>query len=61
MIESAETTVTEADGVSAESVASRAASLLPEELAVGSDNPKAQAAAILQESEERTADPKAGL
>jgi hypothetical protein len=40
-------------------VASRA-ELLPEELAVGSDDPQAQAEAILLESEERVADPDAG-
>lgn len=38
----------------------RRADLLPEEAAVGSDDPHAQAAAILQESEERVADPEAG-
>ena len=32
--------------------------LLPEEEAVGSDNPRLQAEAILQESEERTNDPE---
>ena len=37
------------------------AELLPEELAVGSDDPQAQAAAILLESERRIADPDAGL
>jgi hypothetical protein len=37
-------------------VASRA-ELLPEELAVGSDDPQAQAEAILAESEERTEHP----
>ena len=35
--------------------------LLPEELAVGSDDPQAQAAAILEESEERVTDPDAGI
>ena len=35
------------------------AELLPEEQAVGSDDPEAQAAAILAESEERTEDPEA--
>lgn len=39
-----------------ESVESRA-ELLPEEVAVGSDDPQEQAAAILQESQERTDDP----
>ena len=39
-------------------VASRA-ELLPEELAVGSDDPQAQAEAILAESEERTEHPDA--
>jgi hypothetical protein len=33
------------------------ADLLPEEEAAGSDDPEAQAEAILQESEERTLDP----
>ena len=33
------------------------AELLPEELAAGSDDPEAQAEAILQESDERTDDP----
>jgi hypothetical protein len=36
-------------------VAQRAADLLPEELAAGSEDPKAQAEAILQESDEREA------
>lgn len=36
------------------------ADLLPEELAVGSADSRAQAAAILLESEERTRDPDAG-
>jgi hypothetical protein len=35
----------------------RAADLLPEERAVGSDNPQEQAEAILAESEERTEHP----
>ncbi|MGS0687340.1 hypothetical protein ACVBEQ_19680 [Nakamurella sp. GG22] len=35
--------------------------LLPEELAVGSDDPQAQAEAILEESEERVTDPDAGI
>ena len=35
--------------------------LLPEELAVGSDDPQAQAEAILEESEERVTDPNAGI
>ena len=34
------------------------AELLPEEQAAGSDDPEAQAAAILEESDERTDDPK---
>ena len=34
------------------------ADLLPEELAVGSDDPDAQAAAILEESERRTEQPE---
>jgi len=33
------------------------AELLPEEQAAGSDDPEAQAAAILEESDERTDDP----
>jgi len=37
------------------------AELLPEELAVGSDDPQAQAEAILLESEKRIEDPNAGL
>ena len=37
----------------------RAAELLPEEQAAGgSDDPEAQAAAILEDSDERTADPE---
>jgi len=47
--------------VPADNIASRAGDLLPEELAVGSADPSAQAAAILLESEERTADPTAGI
>lgn len=39
-----------------ERVASRASELLPEEQVVGSDDPEAQAEAILEDSEERTAD-----
>ncbi len=35
----------------------RRAELLPEEQAAGSDDPEAQAAEILEESEERTDDP----
>jgi hypothetical protein len=35
----------------------RRAELLPEELAVGSDDPQAQAQAILEEAEERTEHP----
>lgn len=46
--------------IPAENVASRA-DLLPEEAAVGSDDPQAQAEAILRESEERVEDPRAGL
>jgi hypothetical protein len=34
------------------------AELLPEELAAGSDDPEAQAEAILEESDERTQDPE---
>lgn len=34
------------------------AHLLPEELAVGSDDPQSQAEAILEESDERTQDPE---
>lgn len=49
-----------ADQISDENVATRA-ELLPEELAVGSDDPRAQAEAILLESEERTNDPDAGI
>lgn len=37
----------------------RRAKLLPEELAVGSEDPHAQAEAILADSEERTAHPDA--
>jgi len=44
------------DETQARHVASRA-ELLPEELAVGSDDPQAQAEAILLESEERTEHP----
>jgi hypothetical protein len=36
----------------------RRADLLPEEASVGSDEPEAQAAAILAESDERTDDPE---
>jgi len=61
-------TVTEPDSanssaahqVTEENVATRA-ELLPEELTVGSDDPRAQAEAILLESEERTDDPDAGI
>jgi hypothetical protein len=42
-----------------ENVVTRA-ELLPEELAVGSDDPQAQAAAILLESERRIEDSDAG-
>jgi hypothetical protein len=40
-----------------EQVAGRASELLPEEQAAGSDDPDAQAEAILTESEDRKADP----
>jgi hypothetical protein len=40
-------------------VESRAEHLLPEEEAVGSDDPTAQAEVILEESDEREADPEA--
>jgi len=43
-----------------QNIVTRAESL-PEELAVGSDNPQAQAATILLESENRIEDPDAGL
>jgi hypothetical protein len=36
----------------------RRAELLPEELVVGSDDPDAQARAILEESDQRIADPE---
>jgi hypothetical protein len=39
-----------------ERVEQRAAELLPEEVAAGSDDPEAQAEAILAESDERQAD-----
>ena len=39
-------------------VADRASELLPEEQAAGSDDPEAQAEAILAESDERTAHPE---
>jgi hypothetical protein len=42
-----------------ERVERRAADLLPEELAVGSDDPQAQAEAILADSDVREADPDA--
>ncbi|MDT4986210.1 MAG: hypothetical protein QOI74_304 [Micromonosporaceae bacterium] len=38
---------------------SRAADLLPEERVAGSDDPRAQAAAILAESDDREEDPEA--
>jgi len=43
--------------MSEERIDSRAADLLPEERAVGSDNPEAQAAAILDDSDRREHDP----
>lgn len=46
-------------GMSDDRVESRAEHLLPEELAAGSDDPEAQAAAILEESDEREHDPNA--
>ncbi len=46
--------------VTAETVATRS-DLLPEEIAVGSDDPQAQAEAILRESEARIEDPDAGI
>ncbi len=45
------------DETQARHIASRA-ELLPEELAVGSDDPQAQAQAILEEAEERTEHPE---
>ncbi|MEV7231793.1 hypothetical protein AB0M79_33040 [Polymorphospora sp. NPDC051019] len=53
---SAETTERDPDRERAES---RARRLLPEELAAGSDDARAQATAILAESDRRTADPGA--
>lgn len=44
-------------GEDGERVAKRA-ELLPEEQAVGSDDPQAQAAAVLADSDERTDDPQ---
>jgi hypothetical protein len=41
-----------------ELVEARAEELLPEEQVSGSDDPEAQAEAILEESEERTLDPQ---
>jgi hypothetical protein len=41
-----------------ELVEARAEELLPEEQVSGSDNPEAQAEAILEESEERTLEPE---
>jgi hypothetical protein len=43
--------------VPSEDVETRAEELLPEEQVAGSDDPEAQAEAILTESEERTLDP----
>lgn len=40
-------------------ISQRAADLLPEERAAGSDDPQAQAAAILGDSDVREADPEA--
>ena len=42
-----------------ERVRSRAANLLPEELAAGSEDPQAQAEAVLADSDERTEHPGA--
>lgn len=58
--EYAEQDAVPADQVADESVATRS-DLLPEELTVGSDDPQAQAEAILRESEARTQDPDAGI
>lgn len=49
-----------AEDVPTHTVATRA-DLLPEEITVGSDDPQAQAEAILQESEARVEDPDAGI
>jgi hypothetical protein len=46
------------DTDSEDRVERRAADLLPEELAVGSDDPQAQARAILDESDIRESDPE---
>ncbi len=46
--------------VRTDAVATRSA-LLPEETTVGSDDPRAQAEAILRESEARVEDPDAGI
>lgn len=48
-----------ANGPDADRVRRRAADLTPEELAAGSDDPQAQAAAILADSDERTEHPGA--
>ena len=47
-----------ADDVADEERVEGRAELLPEELAAGSDDPEAQAAAILEESDERTEHPE---
>lgn len=49
-----------AESVPAETIATRS-DLLPEEITAGSADPKAQAEAILRESEARIEDPNAGL
>jgi hypothetical protein len=47
------------NGAEPDRVAQRAANLLPEERAAGSDDPVAQAETILEESDIREADPHA--
>lgn len=59
MVERDPADLSAATRVPEENVVTRA-ELLPEELAVGSDDPQAQAAAILLESERRIEDPDAG-
>lgn len=54
--DSAHPVVGTAGGMGDERVDARAAELLPEERAAGSDDPEAQAAAVLAESDERQAD-----
>ncbi|MDR6865270.1 hypothetical protein [Phycicoccus sp. 3266] len=58
MSDAEDETMKRRDGGEADERVGQRAELLPEELAAGSDDPQAQAEAILEESDERTEHPE---